>query len=215
MKKNILFDLDGTIIDPFESITKCAAYALEKLGIPFEDLESLTHFIGPTLFETFTNYYGLTDEEASNGIEYYRERFDVEGVSEGVLYEGMLELLKDLSTCYDLYVATSKPTNAAREVLSNLGADKYFKYIGGSNPEDMYSTKTIVIQDVIKANGLNNPDECIMIGDRSYDIKGASDCKMESIGVKYGYGSEEEFISNNATYIVETVKDLHELLKSI
>ena len=71
----ILFDLDGTLTDPKEGITKSVAYALESFGIHVEDLDSLCKFIGPPLKESFMVYYELDDAQGDQAVEKYRERF--------------------------------------------------------------------------------------------------------------------------------------------
>ena len=75
MKKYILFDLDGTLTDPEEGITKSVEYALNSFGIQVEDRHSLTLFIGPPLKDSFMKFYGFTEEKAAQGIEKYRKYY--------------------------------------------------------------------------------------------------------------------------------------------
>ena len=58
--KAILFDLDGTLIDSSEGITKSAQYSLSHFGIDEPDINSLFFFIGPPLINTFMEHYGFT-----------------------------------------------------------------------------------------------------------------------------------------------------------
>ena len=75
MFKYIFFDLDGTLTDSAEGITKCVQYALESRGINVPDLNTLRPFIGPPLIESFMKFYGMTEEEARLCTAKYRERF--------------------------------------------------------------------------------------------------------------------------------------------
>ena len=94
--KYILFDLDGTLTDPKEGITKSVAYALEYYGIHVEDLDSLCKFIGPPLKDSFVKYYGFEDAKAEEAVEKYREYFKPYGVYENKVYEGVDNLLMKL-----------------------------------------------------------------------------------------------------------------------
>ena len=72
MIKNVLFDLDGTVTDSGEGITKSVAYALESLGIIETDEDALKEFIGPPLYDTFKEKYNLTHEQAEFAVSKYR-----------------------------------------------------------------------------------------------------------------------------------------------
>ena len=73
MKKNIiLFDLDGTLLNTEEGISKCVRHALEKFGIQEEDQKKIRRFIGPPLFDSFQREYGFSEEDSWKAVAYYR-----------------------------------------------------------------------------------------------------------------------------------------------
>ena len=86
--KYILFDLDGTLTDPKEGITKSVAYALKHFGIDVEDLDTLCKFIGPPLKDSFMQYYGLSEDDAHLAVEKYREYFEPCGMFQNKVYDG-------------------------------------------------------------------------------------------------------------------------------
>lgn len=96
MYQYLLFDLDGTLTDPKEGITRSVQYALEALGQPEPDQEKLLRFIGPPLLEQFIEYCGISRERAEWMVERYRERFRLIGVFENELYPGVEEMLNAL-----------------------------------------------------------------------------------------------------------------------
>jgi phosphoglycolate phosphatase len=181
--QRILFDLDGTLTDPKEGITKSVAYALNQLDAPVEDLDTLLPYIGPPLFDSFIEINGFSEDKARRAVELYRERYSTVGKFENAVIPGIPELLEGLKEQgYVLYVATSKPTVFAEQITQHYGLARYFEHIGGSNLDGTRSKKQEVIQYVLDQNGLA-PEQSIMIGDRMHDIIGAIGCGVESIAV--------------------------------
>ena len=128
----LLFDLDGTLTNPKEGITKSAAYALSHFGIDVNP-EDLIKVIGPPLLYSFKTFFGMSEEEAQLAKEKYRERFSSIGILENLPYEGMDELLKDLADAgYNMLVATSKPTVFALRILERFGYSQYFNAVIGA-----------------------------------------------------------------------------------
>lgn len=212
---HILFDLDGTLTDPKEGITKCVEYALNKLGIGVEHPDLLIPYIGPPLYDSFIHIQGLTHEAALQGVEFYRERYRTLGMFENSVIPGIPELLENLrKKRFSLYVATSKPTVFAEEILRHYKLDHFFKFTAGSNLDGTRSKKREVIQYVLDGNDIPAA-QALMIGDREHDIIGAKACGVPSIGVLFGYGSEEELSSAGADYIAHTVEEAGKIISRI
>lgn len=211
--KYVLFDLDGTLTDPKEGITKSIQYALKKYDILVEDLDSLEKCIGPPLKHSFMEYYNFTEEQADQAIEYYREYYSVKGMIENKLYRNIENLLKNLcESGLVLIIATTKPTVFAKQILKHFNLIKYFEAVVGSELDGTRSEKCEIIKFVIDKNHIKNIQEIVMIGDRKYDIIGAHTNNIDSIGVTYGYGSYEELKSAKPTFIVESVKEIYKLI---
>ena len=84
--KKLLFDLDGTLTDPFLGITKSVAYSLRSFGIEVNDLETLKPFIGPPLDVSFQEYYQMSEQQSWLAVEKYREYFSTKGLFENRVY---------------------------------------------------------------------------------------------------------------------------------
>lgn len=210
----ILFDLDGTLTDPGEGITKCVAFALEQFGITVDDLRSLYSFIGPPLKESFQKYCPLSQDDAFRAIEFYRQRYADKGWAENIPYNGMAALLEALvGHGKILLVATSKPEEFAVKILENFGLAKYFAHICGA-PMDakVHSTKATVIQDALNRADIRDVTDVIMVGDRMHDVEGAHAHGIAAIGVLYGYGDRAEHEACGADYIAATVEELKAML---
>lgn len=210
--KRILFDLDGTLTDPFLGITRSVAYSLKSFGIEVDDLETLKPFIGPPLDVSFREYYHMDEAQSWKAVEKYREYFSKKGLFENKVYEGMEDFLQSLLNMdMKLYVCTSKPEVFAKEILDHFSLTPYFTGIYGATLDGRLKNKGDVIARCIKQEQLNIQD-CMMVGDRQHDIVGAHQNQIPCIGVLYGYGSLEEFQEYHCDYIA---KDLIELKKII
>ena len=210
--KRVLFDLDGTLTDPFLGITRSVAYSLTSFGIEVDDLETLKPFIGPPLDVSFREYYHMDEAQSWKAVEKYREYFSKKGLFENKVYEGMEDFLQSLLNMdMKLYVCTSKPEVFAKEILDHFSLTPYFTGIYGATLDGSLKNKGDVIAHCIKQEQLNIQD-CMMVGDRQHDIVGAHQNQIPCIGVLYGYGSLEEFQEYHCDYIA---KDLIELKKII
>ena len=204
---NVLFDLDGTLTDPFEGITNCIVYALETLGRTPPLATDLRWAIGPPLLGSMEQLLG-SRELAIEGLRIYRERFSSVGLFENRVYDGIPELLITLlDRDFDLFVATSKPTVYTVRILENFSLDGFFKGVFGSELDGTRTDKGELIAHLLEAVGLDRA-ETVMVGDRSHDIIGARINGLESIGVLYGYGTREELVSAGATWLAETPEDI-------
>ena len=85
-RKYLFFDLDGTLTDPMQGITRSVRYALRHFGIEVADLRELCPFIGPPLADSFKERYGMTDTEAETAVAKYREYYAPKGIFENEVY---------------------------------------------------------------------------------------------------------------------------------
>ena len=210
----ILFDLDGTVTNPEEGITKSFAYALEYMGIHVEELSELRKVIGPPLMQSFDEFYHFTHEEALVATEKYRERYQVTGWAENEVYPGIEEALRQLSEAgAKLILATSKPERFAVRIMEHFDLAKYFTMLCGADDyaKDR-STKEQVVRYAIEQNGITDIGEVIMVGDRKYDVTGAAAVGIETIGVLYGFGDEQELSAAGAVHLVKTPEELVQYL---
>ncbi|MBN2794239.1 MAG: HAD-IA family hydrolase [Clostridia bacterium] len=213
MIKNILFDLDGTLIDSGPGITNAAAYALSKYNIE-EPAETLKYFVGPPLYETFSRFSEI--HNVHEAVEHFRVYYKKQGMFECHVYDGIIELLQFLKKSnINIFLATSKPEIFAKQILENYQLTPYFDGIVGSTLDETRTKKADVIEYLMFNYNVKNTKEILMVGDREHDIMGAHHHKIKGIGVLYGYGDKEEMMNCKADYIVETVSDLKSLLERI
>ncbi|MFJ8413923.1 HAD family hydrolase [Bacillus paramycoides] len=209
MYKTFLFDLDGTLTDPKEGIINSVLYALEKMGIEEVNISGLDSFIGPPIQQSFAERYNMSEIEIEQAVFYFREYLKTSGLLENKIYDGISTLLQELKDAGNrLYVATSKPTIFAKQVIEHFQLTSFFEEIVGSNLDGTRIKKEEIIAHILQTNEELKKEEIVMIGDRKHDIIGANNNEIASIGVLYGYGSEKELSEARATYIVKDVEEL-------
>lgn len=216
MLKYILFDLDGTLTDPAEGITKSVNFALSHFGRQVGDRTKLYKYIGPPLVSSLEAFEGLSHEEALLGLSYYRDFFKKYGIFDNEKYDGIDEMLKGIKEeSLKIILATSKPVELAEEILRHFSIDVYFDFFAGNNLKEERPTKEQVIEYIIENFPDLSGENAIMVGDRLYDVKGAARFNIKTIGVSYGYGGEEELKAAGAAYIAKNPAEVLKTVKKI
>ena len=212
-KKYILFDFDGTLFDSQIGIKKAIKFALAIEDIYDITDEVLESFIGPPLHKSFSEHFGFKEDKIEVLITNLRKYYSEKGYQETQLYEGIKSLIIELKAQDKiLAIATAKPTRYAKQILKGYKMNEFFSSVHGSASKGELFPKDRVIGSVMKDLDLFDAEDCVMIGDTIYDIKGAQFHSMDSIAVNYGYGKRKDLVSARANIIVETVNELQKIL---
>lgn len=211
--KYLLFDLDGTITDSFESVSNSFMYALSCFGVEVNDRAELGPIMGPPLKESFMKLYGFDEAKADMAVEKYRERYVNYYTLENKLYDNIDKVLSDLQkNDFKLILATSKPEEYAVEILRYFDLLNYFHDVCGASFDESRSEKDEVIKYLIEKNGIDNLSDAVMIGDRKYDLEAAQMLGLDAIGVLYGYGDYEELSAYPNVFLAPTPEMLYNYL---
>lgn len=216
MKHILFFDLDGTLTNSAEGITKCVVHALQRQNWPIPDDVVLRRFIGPPLIDSFQRFCGMTQAQAQQAIGDYRARFASIGLFENYAYPGIVDMLADLRHAGKrLFMVTSKPEPYSIRIAERFGFSPYLEHICGATLDGRINSKDAVVRLALERAGHPNPTDIEMIGDRLHDIEGARVYGIDCTYVLYGFGSREEAEAHNAAHIVATVDDLHRHLLAL
>ena len=207
----ILFDLDGTLTNPEEGITKSVQYALKAFGIEEDNQEKLKLFIGPPLVDGFMQFYNMSRENALIAVQKYRERFSDIGIYENEMFEKVPEMLETLKkNGKKLALATSKPIVYAQRIIKHFGIDKYFDIVVGAEFDGTRNEKAEVIKEVLNRAGVYQ--NAVMVGDRKQDVIGAIKNDIPCIGVSFGFAPDGELEENGALEIADSISEILEIL---
>lgn len=225
----VLFDLDGTLVDPAGGITGGVEYALRVKGLPVPEASELNKMIGPKLADALVNIAGVPEAQVDGVIAAYRGWYGEQGMAMSEVYPGVRELLTELkdSGVY-LAVATQKPEPLAKKLLAHHGIDTLFHTICGSHADEtlkpgdpeyrpgkteiiaaaLAHTCAIAALDATPGTELT----AVMVGDRYQDVNGAQSNGLECIGVAWGFAGDGELAAAGATAVVHSTQELAAVL---
>jgi len=215
--KNVLFDLDGTLTNPFVGITRCLAHAIGLLGVVAPPAREMSPHIGPPIRETIAALLGdrSSAENISLALSHYRDRYQSVGMYENEPYPGIKEMLERLSSKgMTLFVATSKPHVFARPILEHFSLAGYFARIFGSELSGQNDDKGELLQYLLTETGID-PRDTVMVGDRQYDVIAARAHQVLPMGVTYGYGSKAELVAAGAEVLCDSPLEVAEFISAL
>ena len=214
--KAVLFDLDGTLSNSKEGITKCVQYALKHFGIEEPDRDKLEIFIGPPLVDSFMNFYGMSLEDAKLATAKYRERYTPIGIHEASMYPGTRECIEELKRQgYIIGMASSKPEEYCRIILEDFGILDLFDDVVGATMDGRIDSKEEVLMEVFRRWSHYGKDEMCLIGDSIYDVEGANLVGIPCVAVSYGFGDVKEMTEAGAVAVIDNLVELPEVLKRL
>lgn len=212
----VLWDLDGTLVDSGPGITESVAYALRHYGIVEENPAVLRQFVGPPLADAFREKYGFDEETCRETIRYFQEYYRSRGIHHTTVYPGIRETLAVLrKKNIRNWVATSKPEPFAIQVLKEQQLFSEFERIAGADIGEKHCQKSGIIRRLLSLENDFRPSEMRMVGDRCFDVIGAAENRLSTIGVLYGYGSRKELQKAGAEILIETPEELPGVLASL
>ncbi len=203
----ILFDLDGTLTQSEEGIWNCARHAAKEMGFPEPDEATLRKFIGPPLIHSFQQWMGMTPEQAEEAQRIYRARYTTDGMFENRVYPGIRTVLRTLwKQGARIGVVTGKPAYPTGKILEHFGFDRFISRVVCAS--DARAEKVHLIREALP----EDYGEAWMVGDRCFDMEGGVNAGIHTLGVTYGYGSEQELAESGAERIAHTPLEILDIL---
>lgn len=202
--KNILFDLDGTLIDSATGIEQSFNIAYRSI-FQADCPVSIKHLIGPPINEVLYAVAGTIDPNTEKlFVKEFKQHYDTEGHKSSILYPGTLDFLEYLYLRgINLFIATNKRHRPASLIIAYFSLNKFFKAIHCPDSlEKKFNNKSELVNNLLYTFSLKN-DETLFVGDTFHDGFAAEQNNLKFALVKYGYGDYP-----NPTYRVDKLKDL-------
>lgn len=187
MKRAVIFDVDGTLLDTTEGVLSSVKYTIAAHRLPTIAEEKLLSFIGPPIQDSFARQYGLEGAVLQELATTFRERYKEGDVLKALPYEGIYEVCDELTRRgIAIAVATYKRQDYAEKIMRHFHFDRYTDIIYGADHENKLK-KADIIRMCLEAAGVE-PAEAVMVGDTEHDALGAAAAGMDFIAVTYGFG---------------------------
>lgn len=211
----ILWDVDGTIVDASDGILRRLTIALEHFGRPAPTRAELVHWIGPPMYESFQVNVGMTPEESSEAVAFYRTLGKKDGYTTGAkLYPGVGELIQELAEVgLPQATASSKPEIQVVALMEHFDLDEAFTSItGATQDERTLAGKSAIVAESLRRLAAAGVDTSrpVLIGDRHHDVEGGADNDVPVIFVRWGFSWPHE--SEGAQAAVDDVQQLRDLI---
>lgn len=213
--KAVVFDNDGTLLNNVEGDINSVKYTIEKLGYEPLSEELLHTFTGPPVKMRMQEIYDLSEAEAMNAMQVFREHYEKYDLLKSRVYPGIKEILQYLRKReIKIAVATNKRTDMAQKVLAYCGLANEIEVISGSDREGKM-TKTQILKSALTAIGVTELSDAVMVGDSSNDAVAAREVGLDFIGLTYGFGFKTEEDVKKFPYVAAAsgVAELYELIK--
>lgn len=205
----VVFDIDGTLLDSAAGILAGFQRALVAGGVDAPAEHELRVHLGPPL-QDFLLTAGVAPARLPGAAQAYHDFYLAEGIWQAAPYDGIVPLLDRLTAAgYRLATASAKRTGTAQAIVTAHGLAPYFEVIGGTDQSRRTKAETLAF---VSAELGSDPAETVMIGDRHHDIEGAHACGIRAVGVRWGYGVDDELVRAGADWLLDEVTELGRLL---
>ncbi len=211
----VLWDVDGTLVDASDGILRRLAITLEHFGRPAPTRAELVHWIGPPMYDSFQVNVGMTPEQSTEAVAYYRTLGKADGYTKDVrLYPGMADLVAELAGAgVPQATASSKPEVQVDALMDFFGlAPSMTAIVGATLDEKTLAGKTAIVAESLRRLDAAGVDTSrpVLIGDRHHDVEGGAANGVPVVFVRWGFSWPHE--GEGAQAVVETPDQLRSLL---
>jgi len=214
----VIFDLDGTLVDPAGGITGGISAALREMDLPVPEQAILNSMVGPKLSDSLLHLANVPTELVDQVIDRYRRHYKESGIAQSKLYPGIYGLLQYFAESgRPVAVATQKPQSIARLVLEHHGIADFFVSIRGAADDESLGANTASgkVEIVGAALADLHSQPAVMVGDRHQDVAGAMANGLDCIGVGWGFAPDGELEQAGAVTVVTTALELKSTIEEL
>ena len=217
MKKLIIFDVDGTILDTIETITYHVNKMLKTLDLEAVSSSFTGGILGYSskyLIEKVLDHkgYSYDEEELERLLDVYHKSYQSEVAYLTKPYSGIVHLLEKLKD-EGLFLAalSNKPHHTLSVLFKEIDFNKYFDYVIGQRDDVPKKPSPDMVFEIMDKFDLDKDDLC-MIGDTEVDYETAKNAKIEFIAVTWGFRTKDELLELNPEFIADDVTELGALI---
>ncbi len=214
MKKTVIFDLDGTLLDSIEDIASSMNKVLESLQLPTHKIEDYKHFVGGGVDILVENALNNQSKEIKDEvIKRFKIEYDGKLHSKTLPYDGIYDLLDELKKLdINLAVLSNKPHEFTVSYVNHFFKDYDFKEVHGQKEDVPKKPDPKAALDIVKCLD-SSCENTYFIGDTKIDMQTAKNANMTAIGVLWGFRDEKELRDFGADFIVSNPLEILKIIK--
>lgn len=217
MKKLVIFDLDGTLLNTIEDLGQAANYALERNGYATHSMASYPYFVGNGVRRLVTRVLpedARDDENVDRVLGDFIEYYDEHCIDFTKPYNGMPELLQDLRDMgVAMAVASNKYQKAVSKIIPHYFPDIDFVAIEGQKEGVNVKPDPSIVFSILAKTKMAKAD-CLYVGDSGVDMETARRACIDSVGVTWGFRSKKELVEYHANAIVGNPIDILDIVEN-
>jgi phosphoglycolate phosphatase len=212
MKKAVIFDLDGTLLNTLDDLADSTNYALSKFGYPTRTIEEVRQFVGNGVAKLIERAIpeGKNNPNFEKCLSIFKENYAQNMYNKTAPYNGIIEMLSNLKSKGIKIAVVSNKFDLAVKELCKKYFEGFIDFAAGENEAQGIKKKPAPDTVISVLNEFNFASEdAVYVGDSDVDIMTAKNSKMPCISVTWGFRDEKFLLENGATILINAPSEIY------
>lgn len=212
MKKAVIFDLDGTLLNTLDDLADSTNYALSKFGYPTRTIEEVRQFVGNGVAKLIERAIpeGKNNPNFEKCLAIFKENYAQNMYNKTAPYNGIIEMLSNLKSKGIKIAVVSNKFDLAVKELCKKYFEGFIDFAAGENEAQGIKKKPAPDTVISVLNEFNfPPEDAVYVGDSDVDIMTAKNSKMPCISVTWGFRDEKFLLENGATILINAPSEIY------
>lgn len=212
MKKAVIFDLDGTLLNTLDDLADSTNYALSKFGYPTRTIDEVRQFVGNGVAKLIERAIpeGKNNPNFEKCLNIFKENYAQNMYNKTAPYNGIIEMLSNLKSKGIKIAVVSNKFDLAVKELCKKYFEEFIDFAAGENEAQGIKKKPAPDTVISVLNEFNfAPEDAVYVGDSDVDIMTAKNSKMPCISVTWGFRDEKFLLENGATILINAPSEIY------
>ena len=212
MKKTVIFDLDGTLLNTLDDLADSTNYALSKFGYPTRTIDEVRQFVGNGVAKLIERAIpeGKNNPNFEKCLAIFKENYAQNMYNKTAPYNGIIEMLSNLKSKGIKIAVVSNKFDLAVKELCKKYFEGFIDFAAGENEAQGIKKKPAPDTVISVLNEFNfAPEDAVYVGDSDVDIMTAKNSKMPCISVTWGFRDEKFLLGNGATILINAPSEIY------
>lgn len=212
MKKAVIFDLDGTLLNTLDDLADSTNYALSRFGYPTRTIEEVRQFVGNGVAKLIERAIpeGKNNPNFEKCLAIFKENYAQNMYNKTAPYNGIIEMLSNLKSKGIKIAVVSNKFDLAVKELCKKYFEGFIDFAAGENEAQGIKKKPAPDTVISVLNEFNFASEdAVYVGDSDVDIMTAKNSKMPCISVTWGFRDEKFLLENGATILINAPSEIY------